>query len=100
RLGGEYLVTPETAIRLGYYYDPAPAPDETLNILFPSSTNHVATIGFGHSFRKYRVDVAAEYLLGGDRDVEAYPNPLQPDNMPGVHHLDVFAFSVGFGMCL
>ncbi|MCB0730835.1 MAG: outer membrane protein transport protein [Ignavibacteriae bacterium] len=100
RLGGEYLVTPETAIRLGYYYDPAPAPDETLNILFPSSTNHVATIGFGHSFGKYRVDVAAEYLLGGDRDVEAYPNPLQPDNMPGVHHLDVFAFSVGFGMCL
>ncbi|MCP5064220.1 MAG: hypothetical protein GY936_17410, partial [Ignavibacteriae bacterium] len=56
RLGGEYLVSPSTAIRLGYYYDPAPAPDETLVILFPSSTNHVVTAGLGHSFGKYRVD--------------------------------------------
>ncbi len=50
RLGGEYMVSPNTAIRLGYYYDPAPAPDETLNILFPSSTNHVGTAGFGYTF--------------------------------------------------
>ena len=93
RVGGEYMVSPKTAIRLGYYYDPAPAPDETLNILFPSSTNHVVTAGFGHSFGKYRLDAALEYLLGGDRD--AAPSP---HNMPGVHHLDVFAFSLGFGM--
>ena len=58
RFGGEYMVTPETAIRFGYYYDPAPAPDKTLNILFPSSTNHVGTLGFGQSFGKYRVDAA------------------------------------------
>ena len=98
RFGGEYMVTPETAIRFGYYYDPAPAPDETLNILFPSSTNHVGTLGFGHSFGKYRLDAALEYLFGAERDVEAYPNPLQPENMPGIHKLDVFAFSIGFGM--
>jgi long-chain fatty acid transport protein len=93
RVGGEYLVSKNTAIRLGYYYDPAPAPDETLNILFPSSTNHVATAGFGHSFGKYRVDAALEYLLGADREIEP-----ALENMPGVHHLDVFAFSIGFGM--
>lgn len=93
RFGGEYMVSPETAIRFGYYYDPAPAPDETLNILFPSSTNHVVTAGFGHSFGKYRLDAALEYLLGADREVE-----LAAENMPGVHHLDVFAFSIGFGM--
>ena len=93
RLGGEYMVSPNTAIRLGYYYDPAPAPDETLNILFPSSTNHVFTAGFGHSFGKYRVDAAAEYLYGADRDAAPAVG-----NMPGIHHLDVFAFSVGFGM--
>ncbi len=95
RLGGEYMVSPKTAIRLGYYYDPAPAPDETLNILFPSSTNHVVTAGFGHSFGKYRIDAAAEYLLGADREVAP-----AADNMPGIHHLDVFAFSIGFGMDL
>ena len=93
RVGGEYMVSPKTAIRLGYYYDPAPAPDETLNILFPSSTNHVVTAGFGHSFGKYRLDAAFEYLLGADRDIAP-----AAENMPGVHHLDVFAFSLGFGM--
>ncbi len=98
RFGGEYMVTPETAIRFGYYYDPAPAPDETLNILFPSSTNHVGTLGFGQSFGKYRIDASLEYLFGGDREIEAFPNQLDPQNMPGTHHLDVFAFSVGFGM--
>ncbi len=99
RLGGEYLVSPKAALRLGYYYDPAPAPDETLNILFPSSTNHVVTAGFGYSFGKYSIDAAVEYLLGGDRDITAFPANVTPDkweNMPGVHHLDVFGFSLGF----
>jgi len=96
RLGGEYMLSPKTAIRLGYYYDPAPAPDETLVILFPSSTNHVVTAGFGHCFGGYRIDAGVEYLIGADRDVKAIPGNAQP----GIHHLDVFAFSVGFGVGL
>ncbi|MCP5064388.1 MAG: hypothetical protein GY936_18255, partial [Ignavibacteriae bacterium] len=96
RLGGEYLVSSSTAIRLGYYYDPAPAPDETLVILFPSSTNHVVTAGLGHSFGKYRVDAAVEYLLGADREIELNAVNAQP----GTHHLDVFAFSLGFSVGL
>ena len=81
-------------LRLGYYYDPAPAPDETLNVLFPSSTNHVGTIGVGHTFGKYTVNAAAEYLFGAERDVEQGSH----NQVPGIHHLDVFAFSIGFGM--
>jgi long-chain fatty acid transport protein len=95
RLGGELKVAEKTHLRLGYYYDPAPAPDETLNILFPSSTNHVVTGGVGHCFGTFRLDAALEYLVGGDRDVEPSAH-----NMPGVHHLDVFAFSLGFSMGL
>lgn len=95
RFGGEYMVTPMTALRLGYYYDPAPAPDKTLNILFPSSTNHVVTGGFGYSFDKYTIEAGLEYLIGADREV----TPAE-HNMPGVHHLDVFAFSLGFSMGL
>ena len=101
RLGGEYLLTPKAALRLGYYYDPAPAPDETLNILFPSSTNHVVTAGFGYSFGKYSIDAAAEYLLGGDRNITSFPANVTPDkweNMPGIHHLDVFSFSLGLNL--
>lgn len=93
RLGGEYMVSPETALRFGYYYDPAPAPDENLNVLFPSSTNHVGTIGFGQKFGKYQIDAALEYLFGAERDVKPSSH-----NMPGIHKLDVFAFSLSFGM--
>lgn len=97
RLGGEYMATKEVAVRLGYYYDPAPAPDKTLNVLFPSSTNHVATGGFGYYAEKFSVEGSLEYLFGAERDVEAYPSMIAPENMPGIHQMDVFAFSIGFG---
>lgn len=93
RVGAEYMVSKVSAIRLGYYYDPAPAPDETLNILFPSSTNNVITAGYGYSGEKIFVDFGIEYLFGAERDI-----PMDPDYaMPGVHQMDVFAFGIGIG---
>lgn len=92
RAGAEYLVSKVSAIRLGYYYDPAPAPDETLNILFPSSTNHVITAGYGYSGESFFVDAGIEYLFGQERTVE-----YSGHNMPGTHQMDVFAFGIGFG---
>lgn len=93
RVGAEYMVSKVSAIRLGYYYDPAPAPDETLNILFPSSTNNVITAGYGYSGESIFIDLGVEYLLGADRDI-----PLEAGyEMPGVHHLDVFAFGIAIG---
>ena len=92
RLGAEYWVSEPIALRLGYYYDPAPAPDETLNILFPSSTNHVITGGFGYYSENISVEAGLEYLFGQERVVEASGH-----NMPGTHQMDVFAFSILFG---
>ena len=92
RLGLEYLVSPSVALRGGYYYDPAPAPDETVNVLFPSSTNHVATLGLGYMTGSLKFEGAFEYLFGGEREIE-----MSPDNaMPGTHQMDVIAFSLGF----
>ncbi len=95
RLGAEYAPCGNYAVRFGYYYDPAPAPDETLNFLFPSSTNHVITGGFSYFMDKVTLEGALEYLIGAERDVKAYPDPLAPENMPGIHKLDVLAFSIG-----
>ncbi len=93
RAGAEYMVSKVSAIRLGYYYDPAPAPDETLNILFPSSTNHAITAGYGYNGEKIFVDFGIEYLFGAERDI-----PMDPAYaMPGVHKMDVFAFGIGIG---
>ena len=95
RLGAEYLATEALALRLGYYNDPAPAPDETLNILFPSSSNTAITAGLGYYMNQITFDFGLEYLLGAERDVDP-----AAENMPGVHQMDIFAFSLGIGYTL
>jgi long-chain fatty acid transport protein len=98
RLGAEYMASDNLALRLGYYYDPAPAPDETLNILFPSSTNHVITGGLGYKAGNWLIEGSAEYLFGEERVIsdelgaEGFVN-----DMPGTHQMDIFAFSIGVG---
>ena len=98
RLGTEYNVNESFSILGGYYYDPAPAPDKTNNVLFPSSTNHVITTGCVYSKNKIYVKLGIEYLLGAERDIsddltlEGFKNA-----QPGKHKMDIFAFSFGLG---
>ncbi|VAX28142.1 Long-chain fatty acid transport protein-like [hydrothermal vent metagenome] len=92
RLGGEYFVSKPIAIRLGYYYDPAPGPDDTYNILFPSMTNNVITGGFGYYVDKLSVQAGLEYLMGAERTIKPSAH-----NMPGIHQMNVLAFSIGLG---
>ncbi len=90
RFGTEFKATQCLAFRAGYFYDPAPAPDETLNILFPSSTNHNATLGSGYTYNNFSIDLALEYYFGQEREVEA-----EAHNMAGSHQMDIFAYILG-----
>ncbi len=92
RLGGEYKFSDSFTGRLGYYFDPAPSPDETLNILFPSMTNNVITGGFTINAGNWAIEGGLEYLIASEREVEP-----TADNMPGKHHMNIFSFSVGVG---
>lgn len=96
RAGAEYMVNDNLDLRFGYYYDPAPAPDETLNILFPSSTNHVATAGLSYMFGKVSVEAGLEYLFGAEREIKVEDN----SEWPGTHQMDIFAFSIAIGYAL
>ncbi len=91
RVGLEYMVTKGVILRGGYYYDPAPAPDETVNVLFPSSTNNVLTGGLSYRMGQLCFTGAAEYLMGAERDIELNAT----NEMPGLHQMDIFAFSLG-----
>jgi len=91
RLGMQYCASKDLAVRAGYYYDPAPAPDETVNILFPSSTNQALTAGLTYNLNPISIIVAGEYLFGEEREIEA----SALGNNPGVHQMDIAAFSVG-----
>lgn len=90
RLGAEYMLSKEYAVRAGYYLDPAPCPEHTLNILFPSSTNHAITGGVSYYNKDLTIDFGMEYLMGMSRQVED-----MTAEMPGTHKMDVFAFSLG-----
>ena len=91
RFGLQYNLSPELALRLGYYIDPAPAPDETLNILFPSNTYNGLTFGGTYWMDKFAIDFGFEYLMGDKRNIKQ-----STENMPGTHQTNIIAFGVGF----
>ncbi len=91
RFGAQYQLTEMFALRAGYYYDPAPAPDETINIIFPSITYKAITFGASYCLGKVNLDFGFEYLLGSDRDIAL----SDKGNMPGIHGMDIFAPSLG-----
>ena len=95
RFGVQYEVSDKFALRGGLYHDPAPAPDESMNIIFPSNTYLGVTFGTSYKFTDaIAVDFGFEYLMGDDRDVPEYEDP-EIKAMPGIHHMDILAFGIG-----
>ncbi len=84
RFGVEYRASENIALRAGYYYDPAPAPNETMNILLPNFTNNVITAGVGIRTGNLNIDIGFEYLMGKEREVL----PSQ-HNMPGHYGMNI-----------
>jgi len=76
RFGAEYQVTKFVALRGGYYWDPSPAPDKTMNVLLPNYDFHVLTVGFGYALNDLQIDVGFEYLMGKERSVPYAVLPL------------------------
>jgi long-chain fatty acid transport protein len=93
RFGAEYMLYQNVAIRAGYYYDPAPAPDQTLNILLPNFNFNVITLGAGWDLGGLVIDVGGELLLGRQRTVDYAKWLLDPNyasSMPGVYKMMIF----------
>jgi len=93
RGGAEYRFG-DFAVRAGYYHDPAPAPDETMNILIPSFTFNTITAGVGYHKGGIGFDLGLEYLMGESRTIA----PAE-DNIPGYYqfHILVPELSLTFG---
>lgn len=94
RFGLQYSVDPALDLRAGFYIDPAPAPDETYNILFPNISYNAITLGGGYKTCSFVFDLGMEYLIGKDREIDPITNPKA---MPGTHGMDIIAFSLGIG---
>ncbi len=85
RFGAEYMVTPTLAVRGGYYFDPSPAPDATMNILLPNYDFNGLTFGLGYQTKGLSLDFGVEYLMGKERTIGAE----LVDAMPGVYDMKI-----------
>lgn len=90
RFGLEYWVSDTFAIRAGYYNDPTPSPDTTLNVLVPGFDFNAITGGIGFVMNNFTIDLSAEYLFGKERDI-AFDGI---NEMPGVYGMGIFAASI------
>lgn len=101
RFGLEYRLTPEICLRAGYYSDPSPAPDYTMNILLPSFEFQSFSAGIGYDLKGLSLNWGLEYLSGKKREVtfeELMTAGTLGQAMPGVYrmHLIVPQVSVSF----
>lgn len=95
RFGAEYRIN-TVAIRGGYYFDPSPAPDETMNVLVPNYDFNAVVVGFGFSLNGLRIDFSLEYLAGKERTIPI----THTDAMPGVYTMKIWAPSISIGVNL
>lgn len=90
RFGAEYRVWENLALRGGYYYDPAPAPERTLNVLLPSYTFNVFTLGLGYNLNGLVIDFGLEIFLAKEREVnyaKVITDPQWKSAQPGVYNM-------------
>jgi long-chain fatty acid transport protein len=93
RIGAQYALDRTWSLRAGYYYDPSPAPAETLNILLPEATYHTLTFGFRAKAGRLTFDACMEALFGRDAEspVSGFPATVK---MPGTHGVKILAPNV------
>jgi long-chain fatty acid transport protein len=91
RFGAEYILK-TWAFRGGYYWDPSPAPNKTMNVLLPSFDFNVLTAGIGYALDGIQIDFGIEYLMGKERDVDVLKTQIDPEwetAMPGIYNMNV-----------
>jgi long-chain fatty acid transport protein len=97
RVGGDFALNKAWSLRAGYYYDPSPSPQGTLNILLPEATYNVGTVGVGFKKGALTLDLCMEALFGKDR--ESTTEAGVPARMPGIHGMRILVpnVSVSYG---
>ncbi|OGP34246.1 MAG: hypothetical protein A2X88_00065 [Deltaproteobacteria bacterium GWC2_65_14] len=77
-VGGEYRVTDPLALRLGFRYDPNPAPADTMGPELPDADKLFYTAGAGYKISNWTIDLAYMYVDKKDRTVSNQTTPAFP----------------------
>jgi long-chain fatty acid transport protein len=99
RFGAEYKAYENWIFRAGFYIDPSPAPDKTMNILLPNYDFNVLTAGLSYLLNGLQIDLGVEYLMGKERSIDfvkTLNNPANPfydaayaHAVPGVYNMNI-----------
>ncbi|UCE22611.1 MAG: outer membrane protein transport protein [Candidatus Aminicenantes bacterium] len=79
RVGMQYQMNENFALRGGFLYDQTPQPVESMDTMLPDSNRWALTAGFGYSVGKFAIDVAYQFEPFKDRispNRDIYDTPL------------------------
>ncbi|WP_224244925.1 OmpP1/FadL family transporter [Hyalangium gracile] len=93
RIGAEYVVTENIAVRLGAAYDPAPTPENTLTPDLPDANRYKGSVGLGFNFSPIRADLGYQFVYLTDTDSTA---PGFEGTYNGIAH--VAGLTIGYSM--
>ncbi|PIE35881.1 hypothetical protein CSA56_02200 [candidate division KSB3 bacterium] len=95
RLGGEYMIRENIALRAGYLFDQSPIPDKSVGPELPTSDRHGITIGVGYEWENVTLDLAYAHLFIDDRTVtDSIRDPEPVGDYEAA--ANIIAASVGF----
>lgn len=63
RFGAEYLMNDIIALRCGYFYDPSPIPDDSLDLMWPDGDKKTYAMGAGFTFGSFTLDTVLQYTV-------------------------------------
>ncbi|MEJ7599420.1 MAG: outer membrane protein transport protein [Kofleriaceae bacterium] len=93
RVGGEYKVAPNAAIRAGYIYDPTPVPGTTVSARLPDANRHDITVGGTYAFGNYEATLGLLYVLPSSQETSD-EDPYMPQ-FKGTYEVTAFVASLG-----
>jgi len=100
RLGGQYTISPQFALRAGVIYDQTPQPIESMDPLLPDANRVAGTMGFGWKLGKNLVlDLAYQHEIFSDRtspNRDIYPLNFGQSDYSTTANLLALSLSFGF----
>lgn len=99
RLGAEYKMSDQVAIRGGYYYDKTPVPNKAVDPILPDGSRNGISFGLGYKSDRWSMDAGYLILLFDDR-TSPYNNFVSPPGnliAAGTYTSGASLLAFGFG---
>lgn len=63
KIGVEYKATDIFTLRIGYFYDPTPIPEDTFDMIWPDADKKTYSIGAGINLGNWQIDGVVQYTM-------------------------------------